>query len=284
MHYKTLFARVLFLLSLFGIYGPVVYADDWYIPKNPIGKTRDKFDVGVRFQFTGNENGVLDSREVSLIPSVRYSPNDHIDLYAEIPLSTARQDQINGFDLFTYNAHGVGDLFLQLTSKLAGDSDWQLSGVIDLTAPTGRNPYENNVGIGKGYWTTTPGLSLSFVSDPAIIFTYIGYQFGLNRNYTDINTLTTVKVDPGKVMRISAGGSFALNPKLNVSIYTAVDSPEKTKYNNIISEESDDIIVRLGMSVGYRMSKRMGFAMNVVHGLNDSASDYNISAGMNYGF
>jgi len=283
MHFNSFLSKTLVLLIVSTFIGNISYAEEWYIPKAPTEATKGLIEFGTRVQLSGNEEGVLDVQELSIIPSIRLAPNDRLDIYAELPFSTIKQDQIEGFDLFEYDNEGIGDVFVQLSHKLSGDTNWQLSGVLDATAPSGENPYEHQVGIGKGYWTISPGLSAAFVTDPTILFAYVGYQHGFNKKFDDFATKEATELDPGHVIRMSTGASFSFNPRMNMSIYTALDFRGKTKYGDEEIDESDDTLARLGLSLGYKIDNSLAFKMNTVTGLNDSASDYVISIGLTYG-
>ncbi len=284
MDFNSLLRKALFLLVTSVFMDGIAYAEDWYIPKTPTTIEKGVVELGTRVQLSGNEDGILDVQDISIIPSVRFAPNDRFDIYVELPYSFVEQDQIEGFDLLEYDNQGIGDAFIQLSYMFAGGANWQFSGVLDATAPTGDNPYEHQVGIGKGYWTITSGLSAAYVTDPTILFAYVGYQHGFDKEFNDFVSEDVMELNPGHVVRFSTGASFAFNPRMNMSLYTALDFRGKTKYNDEDIEESDDTLARLGLSLGYKIDNDLSVKMNTVTGLNDSASDYVISLGIAYGF
>ena len=282
MNVKTFAGKVLTVLMACALFGSVAHAEEWYIPKTIEVLPKGRVEAGVRLQLSGNEDGILDTQEVSLIPSARYSPTTQLEIYGEIPLSNKSQDQIVGFSVVENDKSGIGDLFLQATYEIAAKSNWKVSGSLDVTAPTGNDPYENTVGLGSGYWTTAPGVNFAYVSDPAVLFAYLGYQHGFSETFNVSGTST--KVDPGDSVRTRLGASFAFNPRLNMTMYTALDFRDDTKQNDVKVAESDDTLARLGLSFGFKLDKDMSIGMNTVFGLNDSTSDYVISLGMRYGF
>lgn len=248
MKIKTV-VRVLAALMVGVFFVSVSYAEEWYIPKTTEILPKGQLETGVRFQLSGNEDGILDTQEISLIPSIRYSFTNRLEIYGEIPLSYMSQDQIVGFDVVEYDNDGIGDLFLQITYELIGKSNWKISGSVDVTAPTGEDQYENTVGLGNGYWTTTPGVNFTYVSDPVVLFTYLGYQFGFDETF-DVNG-TSTKIEPGGSARMRVGASFVFNPRLNMSMYTALDFQGSDKQNNVNVPESDDTLARMGFSFGF---------------------------------
>lgn len=282
MKTKSIFkATVMFFIAKLFIMSEIA-AEEWYIPKTAEILEKGKLQAGLRFQLSGNEEGILDTQEISLIPSVRYSFTNRFELYAQIPVSHMSQDQIAGFIVEEKNDEEIGDLFLQATLELAGKANWKISALADVSAPTGKNPYENEIGFGNGYWTVTPGLNFSYVSDPVILFTYLGYQHGFSETF-DVNE-TATKIEPGRSVRLRTGASVAFNPRLNGSIYTALDFRSSTKQDDLKVAESSDTLARVGLSLGFNARDDLSLGLSTVFGLNDSTSDYVVSFGITYTF
>lgn len=181
--------------------GPLALAQEWYIPKRPEVLEPQRFEIGLRAQFTTDSDGLLDSQELSAIGSLRISPFDRFEVYAEVPYTFAERDRIVGFDIEANRHDDIGDVFSQFTYELFRGDDWALLPSVDVIFPTGRDPYDHPVGTGGGHYRFTPGVTYMKVIDPVVVFAYVGHQISLSESF-DVG-----RVSPGGSTRFRVGGA-----------------------------------------------------------------------------
>jgi hypothetical protein len=194
---------------------------------------------------------------------VSYGIRDNFSLGAGIPFIYAysRVGTVNSRDVTD-----LGDLGLnwQLQPfKTASDMPTIiLNG--GFTIPTGRDPYEIEVGeelsTGSGIYQTSLGVSVSQVSDPVVVFS--SFSFNLPLTVTDINQKRPegilMEVDPGNSLGLSVGMGYALSYKLNLNASVGYSYAFETayKYENAPEAKSGtSASASMGVGVGYKISK-----------------------------
>lgn len=275
--------RTLFTTTLLFLLAGSALGQEWYIPKRPEVIEPRRLEVGFRTQFVTNDDGLLESQELSFIPSVRASPFDRFELYGELPYSFVERDRIVGFDLETNRGDGIGDLFTQLTYQLFRGDDWAVLPSLDLLFWTGRNPYEHTIGTGGGHTRYAPGVTAVKIIDPVVLFAYVGYQISERRRFEMTDDETT-KVEPGDSFRLRIGGSFYLNPKIRVSLFTATDIQGKTKLDGENVRGTGGNAVRFGSGLDWTVTQRVSTNFNAVFGTSDRTPDAVLAVGVTYRF
>lgn len=268
------------ILAMFTVFaaGPQLFAEEWYIPKRPEIIEAQRIEAGFRLQFLASDDGLLQTEEVSLIPSLRISPFDRFEAYVEVPYVFGQRDHIVGFNIMTSDASAIGDVFTQFTYEAFRGEDWALLPSLDVVFPTGRNPYDNIVGTGGGHYRLTPGVTVMKVVDPIVLFAYLGYQVSL------ADTFTVGKVEPGDSLRFRVGGAFHVNPKIRVSLFTATDIEDKTKLNGSKISGTGGNAVRFGAGLDWLVAENTSFNCNAVFGATDRAPDAVLTAGITVRF
>ncbi|KAF0127319.1 MAG: hypothetical protein FD189_386 [Elusimicrobia bacterium] len=254
--------------------GPVKsQGEDWYIPKPVDLISAGAVEVGTRFSFAVNGDGVLESSRLENGYWARYSPLSRLELYFQVPLVYARQERFdNLLNIVESSAFGLGDIFSQVSYEGFSGEDWKLIYNLDVSVPTGKNPYENRVGLGGGHYSLGLGQMAVKIVDPVALFGYIGYQHSLAGKYP------IGKVQPGGDLRFKLGSAIVLNPRIRTSLYVTGDIVGKVRINGRRLAGSSSNLVYFGWGTDWSTG---GFKVNVdaVFGMTKVTPDAAIIAG-----
>ncbi len=109
----------------------------------------------------------------------------------------------------TRGTQGLGDIEFGVSRQIG----WEHGLMPDLVAnfsvkpPTGREPYNHDIGLGTGHWGLRGSLIAAKSSDPAVIFGSLSYTYNFARQ--DIENFGDVK--PGDTLGYSVGTAIALS-------------------------------------------------------------------------
>lgn len=249
---------------------------DWYIPKRTeVGKSGTG-EISTRFLFSTDSGGLFElrSRRLDLIPGFRYAVSERLELYSELPFSEVESERLVGGTFDTDRGFGIGDAFVQVSSELASGEDWRLLSSFDLLMPTGRDPFDNKVGTGGGFYRTGGGITAMKVVDPVNMFLYAGYQYGFDNQF-DIGT-----VDPGDSFRFRYGIAVALNPKIRLTISVSGDISSVQKLDGDVAFGSSADLVRLDVGTEWSLGKSTILQLDTIFGITDEAQDLLLSIGI----
>lgn len=246
---------------------------DWYIPKPVELISAGAVEAGTRLSFSVNGDGVLESSRLENGYWARYSPLDRLELYFQVPLVYARQEYFDRLlNIVESDAFGPGDIFTQASYEGFSGEDWKLIYNLDVSVPTGKNPYENRVGLGSGHYSLGLGQMAVKIVDPVALFGYVGYQHSLARKYP------VGKVQPGGDLRFKLGSTIVLNPRIRTSLYVTGDIVGKVQIGGRRLAGSSSNLVYFGWGTDWSIG---GFKVNVdaVFGMTKVTPDAAIIAG-----
>lgn len=259
------------------LFAPPLHAQEWYIPKRTEILAGGSATFGTRLQYIADEDGILNSRAASAIFSLRWAPINRLELYVEGPFTYREREQIIGFGYHSFNDEGWGDVFTQANWEVWGRQDRKILLGVDAVFPTGPDPYTRRVGLGGGFHRVAPGLTYLHIVDPVALHFYLGHQWTFPEIFPG-----TGKVEPGGSLRFRFGGSFALNPRMRLSLYTSGDVSGHTWVNGNKLATTDGDVVRYGGSMSWSVSDRTTIDFGSTFGATASAPDAVITLGINY--
>ena len=204
------------------------------------------------FRGTGLVNTVLvgvfdinETRQDMITESVaaRYGLTDRLEIGVEVPFVYRSDKQVtvplqdpdqDGSGTLTRNrqtatAKAMGDIEVSARyqiNKGGGGAPFLIAGIQGVI-PTGRDPYEvprNKLGLatqaatGAGFYTIAPSLTAILPSEPAVLFSTIGYSMNFAKK---VNTLISGnqidRVDPGDQITFAAGIGVSLNDRTSMN-------------------------------------------------------------------
>lgn len=261
------------LLVLVSAVNAVAY--EWYIPKRVELVGVGHGEYGVRLQLVTDHDGLLGSDVLSLVPSIRYSPLERLEIYAEIPLSYVRRETTVAFQVVDHDDFCHGDLFVQLLYEVASGADWRWIVNLGKTFPTGKNPYEHEVGLGGGHYRLAGGSTVMKVIDPVVLFAHLGYQHSWDKKF-DIG-----EIEPEQDWRFRLGCTLAVNPQIRTTIHLFGNRLSDAKLNDVvIMGRSERTVVRAGIGLDWDLDERHRIEIDTNFGITDNTSDASIAIGL----
>ena len=231
--------------------------------------------VGVNLQYTANSDMVLEISRLENYYYASYSPVDRLNLYSGIPIVYASREKFdNNLNIVKRTATGIGDLFSQVSYETFFGDDWKIIYNLDILLATGRNPYDNDVGLGNGHNTVGIGQNYIKIIDPVALFAYIGYQYSFAETYS------IGKIKPGDDFRFKLGTSISLNPKVRSSFYVSGDIILDTKVDNKKVIASFANLIRFGWGLNWDRSAEWKINMNGIFGMTKNTPDAVIVMGV----
>lgn len=252
-----------------------ITAREWYVPKRTDLVKKGGGEAGVKFQLTANNDGLLDRRRIELIPNIRYAPLKRLELYMEMAAGHAFQEDVVGFQIAEFDGFGVGDLFTQVTYDAWSGSDWRTLSHLDLSFPTGKNPYDNRTALGGGHYTVALGQSAMKVLDPLVLFAFLGIQQPLSQDFASVG-----RVAPGMSVRFRIGTSINLNPRARMSLSISGESTGHTSINGTKSLGSSSTTARYGWGLDWSMWRKYRLTLDAIFGATKNTTDAVLILGM----
>lgn len=258
---------------------PAVSAQqEWYIPKRTEVVESGHIELGLREQFSTENDGLLDSRRLDSIVSVRYSPVQRFEAYVEAPYVWAQNERIVNFTIDKDEDNGIGDVFLQLTYEVFGGEDWRILLNLDGTFPTGNDPFDHEVGLGGGFYRVAGGVTALKVIDPVVLFVHLGEQHSFSEEF-DVGD-----VEPGEDVRYRIGANVQFNPQMRAGIHLSGDVIQSTQLEGDTIPGSDNDLVRLGVGLDWSVSERVRLSADGIFGMTDSTPDATVVIGVTLNF
>lgn len=269
----------------------------YYVPRQKSTLDQGQVTLGLRPELSTSSGSRRDFR---LAPNAGYSPFEGFQISAEIPVVHALQR-----DTGPKAKSGVGDALIETRYRLLGGTDWNLMANLDVVAPTGDNPYENEVPLGSGHWRTSAGFTFFTVQDPLSAFFHMGYEYSFAETYTRPSSLSqpqnffellvllaqnnqlppgTHEFQPGESIQVRAGTTVLFNPTTRFNLFTSMDfrKPLEVDGNDHAGSASNN--VRLGSGLSFTYSDHTTIDFNFIFGITSSAQSVIISPGINYSF
>lgn len=200
-------------------------------------------------------------------------------------------DQVTGSD-----GQGLGDIELavhyQFNRAVTGRPFF--IGNLRVKAPTGTSPFdvdreliEDDEGrpiteifieqpTGSGFWAIQPSLTMTYPTDPAVIYGNISYLWNIERDVGD----GIGKINPGDALGISVGTGIALNNQTSISLGYDHSMVFKTKYENAPPLDPSFDRIQVGSflwGLSHRFSPRTSMNLSVGIGATSAAPDTQVT-------
>ena len=140
---------------------------------------------------------------------------------------------------------------------------------LSVKAPTGKEPYGHDIGLGTGHWGLKSTLVAVKASDPAILFSNLGYTYNFQRS--DIEGFGTIK--PGNSVNYGVGVAFALNYQIALSFQLSQSITEKMRLNGNSVPSSYSNVAQLKYGLTWSLSKDLSCEFSASHGLTTDSPD-----------
>ncbi|MBI3297938.1 MAG: hypothetical protein HYZ75_07235 [Elusimicrobia bacterium] len=253
-------------------------AQEWYIPKRATLLERGRGELGLRMQFSANNDGLLDNLRLDGIPHLRYAPLRRLEFYVEAPVSYAEREDVVGFNIVKNQTTGVGDTFLQTSLEGFSGEDWKILYNLDTSLPTGKSPYRHRVNTGGGHFQAAVGQTAMLVMDPLVLFFHLGYQHIFARRGG------TAWVAPGRSVRYRFGTVVALNPRVQTTLHVTGDQVANTKVGGRVVAGSSGSLIRFGWGLDMRVGKRSRLGTDAIFGMTKNTPDATLAFGWGWSF
>lgn len=188
------------------------------------------------------------------------------------------------------NAYSLGDLSASLRwqpwTSVRGKPVTTLYATLGL--PTGTSPYdinnESDLSTGSGYYSVGGGANLSYVIDPVVLFSSLGYTY--NIPVTDIDQVRggrrLEEVDPGSTLSFSMGFAYALS--YDVSLSTSYQMAQTFKPTYSFADETlegtEQTSAVMNFSLGLRTSPDYIVNINAGFGMTEDSPDVLLGVSM----
>jgi hypothetical protein len=268
---------VIILLEI-GICINKIDAQEWYIPKTQPILEKGIKEVGYRIQLLTNNDGLLDTLGVDNVFYFRFSPIKRWELYTETRFSYLKKEDIQNFSYVEKSGSGIGDIFSQITYETFSGEDWKIMSNLDITFPTGKNPYEHSISFGSGHFSLALGGTAMKIIDPVILFAYLGYQDTFKRGFNKKD------IKPGNSFRFRIGSGISLNPRLQTNFNISGDLISKTKINNQYVAGSASTLIRFGWGIDWTISQKWRVSIDANFGMTKNTTDAILSTGIAMNF
>ncbi len=192
--------------------------------------------------------------------------------------------------------HDIGDIDMGLAYQInRGREGWPfLVANLRYKSDTGTGPYDvtydsNNVALslptGTGFHSAEASLTLIKVTDPAVLFTNLGYVHSFGRDIDKtFNTTRILDVTPGSAINFSGGLGFSINQDTSFTLgykHSYVFGTEQTAMDtgsgSIVRTKSDDQNVgALLIGASYRVTPKTNVNFTVEVGATRDAPDVHV--------
>jgi hypothetical protein len=180
------------------------------------------------------------------------------------------------------HAAGLGDVSAGIFYQCAYEKGIipDLVAGISVKSPTGQEPYGQDIGLGTGHWGIKTSLVAVKASDPAILFSSLGYTKNLERN--DIEGYGTI--EPGDSFDYGLGFAFALNYQVALSFQLSQSVTQKMRVNDNSVASSFTNVVTLKYGLTWSLSKNFSCEVSAGHGLTTDSPDFIFGLSFPYSF
>lgn len=251
-------------------------AQEWYIPKRTRLLKGGALEAGARAQLSANNDGLLDTLRLDLIPSLRYSPLGRLELYGELPFSYAEREDVVAFALVKNQTTGIGDAFGQVSYEAFAGEDWKVLVNMDGSFPTGKTQFKHRVPLGGAHFALAAGQTAMKVIDPVVLFAHLGYQHTFPRRFA------AGRIAPGRAIRYRFGTALSLNPRVQTTFHVTGDSVSTTRIEGKPVAGSSGTLMRLGWGLDWTLSGSLRLGMDAIFGMTKNTNDATLALGLNW--
>ncbi len=181
----------------------------------------------------------------------------------------------------TRQASGLGDIEFVLSRQLFWEHkawpDLLLS--LGVKTPTGKSPYNRDIGLGTGHWGARGALIAAKASDPAVVFGSVSYSWNFARQIDDFG-----KVQPGYSIGYSLGTAIALSYQTAINFQFEHSVTSKMKKDGIQVNGSFLNSASLKSGFNWAVSEKLSVDFSVSHGLTTDSPDYVVEIGFPFTF
>jgi len=247
---------------------------------------------------------VSDSDRTTITAGVtaRYGITNSTELELRIPF-VYRSDQISTRPIqdgssgntinTTLDGGGLGDIEMAIRHQINFETTPYWVAGLRLKSDTGRSPYEVDIDktsntfiqapTGSGLWSLSPGISMIYPKDPAVLFMNLGYIYNF-KDTVNINGNST-EVDIGDTISLGAGLGFAVNPDLSLSFGISHKTILKSKVNGIKNDDAKLLqLDSLTIGMNYAISKQTSINISAQAGLTEDTPDFQLTMRMPFSF
>jgi hypothetical protein len=251
-----------------------LYSQEWYLPKPINFVKKGSVVLGTNLQISNNGDGILESLKIENDYYGRYSPLEKLEIYLDVPVVYSKVEKFDSnLNIVDKTDKGIGDIFTSFSYETLSGDDWKIIHNLDFSLATGKNPYNNEVGLGSGHNSIGVGQTIMKVIDPIALFNYIGYQYGFSKKYS------IGEVSPGGSFRLKFGSSIVLNPRIVTNISISNEFIGKTKIGNRKLQGSSSNLVYFIWGIDWRLNSVSKLSFDSILGMTKVTSDSTIIIG-----
>lgn len=163
----------------------------------------------------------------------------------------------------------------------------------NLTLPSGRSPYDINIGedisTGNGAWAASLGASFSKTQDPVVLFGSVFATYYLPIKNLDQNRGSTIlkEVELGPSIAASIGFAFSLSYTVSMNISYAYTYTFENDYHwdgGGTSSSGTSTRSTFSLGTGWRFSPKTSVSVKLAVGLTSNDSDFAFSCRIPFNF
>lgn len=174
----------------------------------------------------------------------------------------------------TRQTQGLGDIEIGISRQIG----WEHGLMPDLIAafavktPTGREPYNHDIGLGTGHWSYRASLIGVKSSDPAVVFGSLSYTYNMKRNNID----NFGDIDPGDTLGYSLGTAIALSYKTAITFAFDNSVTFRMKRNGRYLADSFLNVANFKTGLNWAINERWSMDVSVSMGLTKDSPDVSL--------
>ncbi len=139
-----------------------------------------------------------------------------------------------------------------------------------FSVPIGANGLPTELSTGSGFYAIQPSISIIYPTDPAVLYSSLGYVLNLPRNIGG----TYGQIDPGDSIDYSFGMGFGINENTSFSLGYSHSMIFETTQNGATIPTSDVLqVAQMTTGLSHRINERVNVNVNIGAGLTDDAPD-----------
>ena len=237
--------------------------------------------------------------------TLRYGISNRFEAEVEVPyvhredrltqrFATSNQTRVNQ----RFTGDGLGDVEGAIHYQVNdGREGWPyIVPNVRFKSTTGTGPFDvsrdsagqpTELATGSGSYAVEPSVTLLYPSDPAVLFTNIGYLYNFP---DDANTIIggarIGRVDPGDSIRLSTGIGLALNERLSLSLGYSYDYvlATTTEINGVDQESAPISVAAFNFGTSYKISDSVSITTVTSIGATEDAPDTRVVVRVPYRF
>jgi hypothetical protein len=221
-------------------------------------------------------------RELLVPVSLRYGLFQGGEAFVSIPFGYAHREIDYMGDIQRSDLSGIGDTSAGIRYQILKETNNHPEIIASLAfcAPSGCGPYKdpNNITLGSGHWSITPGIQFVKTFDPVVIFGGIDYTYSFARQGLG------QEIQPGAAFGYNIGMGFAINQDISVSTQLLGSIKTETRLDGKWVGGSSREPVGMRMALTTRWSKKLYVEPSATFGLNTDHPDFILGTGFVYRF